>query len=217
MFIAANAVDPAKFEPLTHKNRELEQSLELQDKQVIAFLGSFFKYEGLEFALKSLPLIQKEIANIHLLLVGCGNETDNLKALSKELDIEEGVTFTGRVNFEHINDYYSLADALVFPRESIRLTELVTPLKPLESMALGKPVVASDIGGHRELIEHGKTGMLFTAENTEELAKQVIALLNNADLSAKLCNEGLSYINEVRNWKNTANCYVSEYEALVAT
>ena len=60
-----------------------------------------------------------------------------------------------------VQRYYDLIDVLVYPRRSMRLTELVTPLKPLEAMAQGRMFVASDVGGHRELIRDGETGLLF--------------------------------------------------------
>jgi len=215
VFMSPNCADLTKFTPISQKNQKLEIELTLENKKVVAFLGSFFKYEGLEFAIKALPLIEKNIPNIHLLLVGDGNEKDNLKNLSKQLGVEHLVTFVGRVNFDIINQYYSLADALVFPRESIKLTHLVTPLKPLECMALQLPVIASDVGGHKELIEDGKTGLLFEAENIESLAAKVIQLLQDTVLQEKLKVNGLAYVTNIRNWLNTAKKYQEIYSELV--
>ena len=81
------------------------------------------------------------------------------------------VIFTGRVPHKDVNRYYDLIDILAYPRHPMRLTELVTPLKPLEAMAQGQLFVASDVGGHKELIEHDKTGILFKAGDREALAK----------------------------------------------
>jgi len=105
-----------------------------------------------------------------------------------------------------------LVDLLVFPRENIRLTQLVTPLKPLESMALGKPIIASDVGGHRELIEDGVTGVLFESENIELLAKAAISLLESPEKMKSCIDNGHNYVENVRNWKNTATCYLPVYE-----
>ena len=87
------------------------------------------------------------------------------------------VIFTGRVPHKEVNRYYDLIDVLAYPRHPMRLTELVTPLKPLEAMAQGQLFVASDVGGHKELIDHGQTGILFKAGDRESLAKAIINLL----------------------------------------
>jgi len=215
VFMSPNCADLSKFNPITGKNEELELKLKLENKKILAFLGSFFKYEGLEFAIKALPLIVKDIPNIHLLLVGDGNEKENLIELSKQLGVEHLVTFVGRVNFDIINQYYSLADALIFPRESIKLTHLVTPLKPLECMAQKLPVIASDVGGHKELIEDGKTGLLFEAENINSLAAKVLELFSDVQLQDNLKANGLVYVTNVRNWLNTARTYYDIYNELL--
>jgi glycogen(starch) synthase len=75
------------------------------------------------------------------------------------------------VPHHEVDLYYGLIDILAYPRKAMRLTELVTPLKPLEAMAQGKLVVASNVGGHRELIEDGVTGTLFPAGDPAAIAR----------------------------------------------
>jgi len=214
LFVSPNAVDFKKFTPLTEKDTPLLEQWSLKDKKVIGFLGSFFKYEGLEFAVKAMPKILEKLPNAHLLLVGGGNQDEALRALVKEMALDEHVTFTGRVPYQEISSYYSLVDVLLFPREDIRLTQLVTPLKPLESMALGKPVIASDVGGHKEMVEHLKTGMLFKAENIDSLAETVLSMLSDQRLIEQCVENGHEYVQNVRNWENTARCYLPVYEEI---
>ncbi|GGB08835.1 TIGR04063 family PEP-CTERM/XrtA system glycosyltransferase [Agarivorans gilvus] len=216
VFVTPNAVDIENFTQSFVKDGQLEQELGLGDKKVLAFIGSFFKYEGLQLAIEACALLKQQRSDIHLLLVGSGNDEPTLKRLVKELNIDEMVTFTGRVSFEHVQRYYSLADVMVFPRESIRLTELVTPLKPLESMAQGIPVIASDIGGHRELIEHNHNGLLFEHGNAEALATTVLDLIDNSNLTEKLISNGLSYVKKTRNWDNTGKVYLPVYQTLIS-
>ena len=216
LLVAPNAVDLSKFILQTERDSALEKALKLEGKKVIAFLGSFFKYEGLEYLLKAMPAILQSVPNAHILLVGGGNEADHLRKLASDLDIEAHVTFTGRVNYAEITKYYSMVDLLVFPREDIRLTRLVTPLKPLEAMAQGIPVLASDIGGHREMVEHGKTGILFKPEDPDALAEAVIATLADASLLQFLVTNGLEYVQNVRNWRTTARVYPPVYEDMLA-
>ena len=179
VYVTPNAVDIEKFTKIQSRDPEIESQLNLQDKKVIAFIGSYFRYEGLAYAIKAMPLILKENPKVHLLLVGGGNDESYLKSLTTSLKLQDNVTFVGRVPFKEVSRYYSVADALIFPRESIRLTELVTPLKPLEAMAQFKPVFASDIGGHRELIRHDETGILFEPDSPEALAKSVLEYIDD--------------------------------------
>ena len=215
LFVTPNAVDIENFKPLYQRNDVLEKSLNLTGKKVVAFIGTFFKYEGLSYAVDAINIIARDRKDIHLLLVGAGNELENLKQQVAKLNLEEYVTFVGRVPFESVGDYYSLADVMVFPRESIRLTELVTPLKPLESMAQFKPVIASDIGGHRELIEHNKTGFLFEADNAITLSKTILSVIDDTELLTSIGENGLVYVTEERNWLNTAKQYLPVYERLI--
>lgn len=214
IFVTPNAVDINNFVPSYQRDSELEQTFNLSGKKVIAFVGTFFKYEGLSYAIEAMEIIAKTRDDIHLLLVGAGNELDNLKQQVNQANLEQSVTFVGRVPFEQVSRYYSLADVMVFPRESIRLTELVTPLKPLESMAQFKPVIASDIGGHRELIADGKTGFLFEADNASALASKIIDVIDDKALLEKVSEQGLVFVREERNWLNTAKQYLPVYERL---
>ncbi len=214
VFITPNAVDIDNFQPSYQRDSELEQSLNLSGKKVVAFVGTFFKYEGLAYAIEAMNIIAKTRDDIHLLLVGAGNELENLNRQVAEAKLENFVTFVGRVPFEQVSRYYSLADVMVFPRESIRLTELVTPLKPLESMAQFKPVIASDIGGHRELITDGKTGFLFPADNAKALANKIISVIDDKELLTNVSEQGLSFVRDERNWLNTAKQYLPVYQKL---
>lgn len=214
LYVTPNAVDIKKFHPSTERDKALEQSLNLSGKKVLAFVGTFFKYEGLAYVISAMQKIVQQRNDIHLLLVGAGNELENLKKQVADASLDSNVTFVGRVPFAQVSRYYSLADLLVFPRESIRLTELVTPLKPLESMAQFKPVIASDIGGHRELIEDGETGFLFPADNAEALAEKVVSIIDDEELLLKVSEKGLTFVREQRNWLNTAKQYLPVYQRL---
>ena len=140
----------------TEKDPELLSKLGLQGRPIVGFIGSFYHYEGLHLLLQAINLLRVELPNIVALLIGGGPEEENLRAQMRNMDLENHVKFIGRVSHEEVPRYYSLVDVLAYPRISIRLTELVTPLKPLEAMAMKKHFVASNIGGHRELVEDEK-------------------------------------------------------------
>jgi glycosyltransferase involved in cell wall biosynthesis len=115
-----------------------------------------------------------------------------------------------------VHEYYALTDVLVFARKRMRLTELVTPLKPLEAMAQCLPVVASDVGGHRELIEDGKTGMLFEAGNPQALADKALALLASSERWPALRRDGRAFVERERNWAASVARYKAVYAKLPA-
>ena len=217
IFVTPNAVDCKTFSPQVNKDAELCRQLQLNDKKVLAFIGSFFKYEGLHIAIDAMQELVKHRQDVHLLLVGGGNEENALKQQVKSLQLDDYVTFVARVSADVVSRYYSLADIMLYPRESIRLTELVTPLKPLEAMAQYKPVIASDIGGHRELIEDNKTGFLVNADDANALAEKIMDVIDNDQLLTEVCEAGYTYASNQRTWKNTAQQYVDAYQKLVAS
>jgi len=166
--------------------------------------------------IRALPRMLAAVPSLHLLLVGGGQQEPELRALVAALKLERKVTFAGRVPHQRIAEFYGLIDILVYPRLPMRLTELVTPLKPLEGMAHGRLVVASDVGGHREMIEHGKTGMLFEAGNADALADQVIQLIRQVDTWPQLRRQARAYVASERNWGVSVARYRDIYQRLLA-
>lgn len=190
--------------------------LGLGDGPVLGFIGSFYAYEGLALLIAALPRLLEEAPHLQLLLVGGGPQEAELRALVDRLDLRATVKFAGRVPHERIADYYQLTDILVYPRLPMRLTELVTPLKPLEAMAQGRLVLASDVGGHRELIEHGKTGMLFKAGDAQSLTLQLLQLLRHAETWPALRRQARTYVESERNWPASVARYAPIYQRLCA-
>ena len=212
--VVPNAVDLDNFQANLVRDEGLAAELGLGKGPVLGFLGSFYAYEGLDLLVDALPRISTALPGVRLLLVGGGPENDRLRAQVERLDLQDRVCFTGRVPHEEVTRYYSLVDMLVFPRKSMRLTELVTPLKPLEAMAQRRLVVASDVGGHRELIRHGETGSLFRAGDVNALAEAVISLASHPEVWEARRDAGLAYVREERNWPLSIARYLPIYESL---
>jgi PEP-CTERM/exosortase A-associated glycosyltransferase len=214
--VIPNAVDLERFQYVNHPNLKLQKQYNLEESVVVGFIGSFYAYEGLDLLLRAIPLVLKRFQNIKVLLVGGGPQENALKTLAKDLNISERVIFTGRVSHDQVQEYYSLIELFIYPRISIRLTELVTPLKPLEAMARGRIVLASDIGGHRELIEENRTGMLFKADSSEALSQAIIDLLENRNRWMEIRKAAREFIETKRNWEVSVLPYKNIYEKLVA-
>lgn len=210
--VIPNAVDPEKFAFGGKADPELRRSLRLEGCRVLGFLGSFYGYEGLNLLLDAYPRIREQAPDVRILLVGGGVQDNYLKAQAKELGIDDQVIFTGRVPHDQVQRYYDLVDLLVYPRLSMRLTEVVTPLKPLEAMAQGRLLVASDVGGHKELIRHGQTGWLFKAGSAEALAKIVLDILADQKSWDAVRRAGRQYIDMERKWEISVAYYDDVYK-----
>ncbi|MEP6879602.1 MAG: TIGR04063 family PEP-CTERM/XrtA system glycosyltransferase, partial [Nitrosospira sp.] len=141
--VIPNAVNIENFTVGQLPDVNLAKYLGLEGKLLLGFIGSFYAYEGLSVLLQALPKMLSRNPDIRVLLVGGGSQEKELKVLATQLGIEDKVIFTGRVPHEQVQRYYNLIDVLVYPRLKMRLTDLVTPLKPLEAMAQGRLVVAS--------------------------------------------------------------------------
>jgi PEP-CTERM/exosortase A-associated glycosyltransferase len=209
--VIANAVDIDAFEPGGLPDEGLKSKLGLTGASVIGFIGSFYAYEGLDLLLEALPKIVQQRPDVRALLVGGGPQDAALKAQAQRLGIADKVVFTGRVPHAEVQKYYDLIDVLTYPRHSMRLTELVTPLKPLEAMAQGRVLVASDVGGHKELIRHGETGMLFPAGKAQALADTVVNLLAAKESWPALRQSGRRFVENERNWSVSVSHYQDAY------
>ncbi len=182
------------------------------NRKIIAFMGSFFRWEGLDLLVEAMARLAGIRSDVALLLVGGGEMAEELRARIQALQLQPYVMMPGQVTQDKIPALYSQVDIMAFPRHSTRLTELVTPLKPLEAMAMGKVVVASDVGGHKELIRHGDTGLLFRAGDVDALVAQLREVLDNAELRHYLESRGVSWVRNERSWTKTTQPYSKVYE-----
>lgn len=213
--VIPNAVDIESFQLANPPDADLQEQWGLTGKTVIGFIGSFYAYEGLDLLLDSLPALIQQQPDVRVLLVGGGPQETNLRQQAQRLGLGDHVVFTGRVPHKDVNRYYDLINVLAYPRHPMRLTELVTPLKPLEAMAQGQLFVASDVGGHRELIDHGNTGILFKAGDSAALTTALLGLLNDRQRWPELKVNGRYFVEAKRNWKNSVANYVEPYTRLL--
>ena len=234
-----NGINPDDFRPC-EPDTEYQKAWNLKGKTVIGFIGSFYRYEGLDLLIQAfshltsqLPSLQpsnpptlqpssppslqtSQPPSLTLLLVGGGEMENELKAQIKNLHLEDKVIMPGRIPHDRIPGVYALVDILAYPRYSMRLTELVTPLKPLEAMAMGKSLVASDVGGHRELIHHNKTGLLFSAGNVSALSESLERLLVDHTLRKRIQEQGVSWVCHEHTWEKTTSVYEDIYANALA-
>lgn len=213
--VIPNAVNIENFTVGATPNTQLAKELGLEGKQILGFIGSYYAYEGLNILLDALPKMLASNPNVRVLLIGGGPQEDALKAQAAQLNITDKVIFIGRVPHDQVQRYYNLVDILVYPRLKMRLTDLVTPLKPLEAMAQGRLLAASDVGGHRELIQDGKTGILFKADDAVSLTNSVLTLLNSPDKWDRLRQQGRAFVEAERNWPTSVERYKDVYNLIL--
>ncbi|MCX8116060.1 MAG: glycosyltransferase, exosortase A system-associated [Burkholderiaceae bacterium] len=213
--VIPNAVDVNAFEFDAPADPALRRRMGLEGAAVVGFAGSFYGYEGLDLLLDAAAMLGARRPELRVLLVGGGPQEENLRAQAQRLGIAERVIFTGRVPHAEVQRYYNLIDVLAYPRRSIRLTEIVTPLKPLEAMAQGRIFVASDVGGHRELVRDGETGFLFPAGDAAALARTIDALLDRREQWDGVKRRARGFVESERTWARSVARYAEVYAGVL--
>ena len=213
--IMPNGVDMALFGAPPQPDPALREQLGLGTGPVIGFIGSFYDYEGLDDLIAAMPALIARHADARLLLVGGGPCTAALRAQAAASPAADAIRFVGRVPHWEVERYYALADIMAYPRKASRLTELVTPLKPLEAMAQGKLVAASDVGGHRELMTDGATGTLFAPDSPAACADALARLLDDrSGWDARRAAARL-HVESDHDWARNARRYRDLYQGLL--
>jgi hypothetical protein len=215
--VIPNAVDVASFKFNAEPDAQLRQRLGLDGATVLGFAGSFYGYEGLDLLIDASAQLLGRHPSLRVLLLGGGPREAALKDQVARLGLADRVVFVGRVPHHEVQYYYDLIDILAYPRLPIRLTELVTPLKPLEAMAQGRMFVASDVGGHRELVRHGETGFLFKAGDATALATAIDDLLARRSDWPRVREQARRFVETERTWANSVARYRDVYRRALAS
>jgi PEP-CTERM/exosortase A-associated glycosyltransferase len=209
--VIPNAVDVSTFVFGAPPEAALRAELGLDGATVVGFAGSFYGYEGLDLLLEAAAQLAPTFADLRVLLVGGGPQEAALRDQAARLGIGQRVMFSGRVPHAQVQRYYGLIDVLAYPRLPIRLTEIVTPLKPLEAMAQGRMFVASDVGGHRELIRDGETGYLFPAGDAAALARTLARVLATRETWDAMRQRARRFVEVERTWSRSVARYADVY------
>ena len=215
--VMRNGVDLELFgEPVARDSALAEQLGIAPGAPVIGYIGSFYAYEGVDDLIAAMPLLHQSHPEARLLLVGAGPMAESWRAAAAALPDPAAVIFTGRVPHTEVERYYSLVDVLAYPRKGQRLTDLVTPLKPLEAMAQRRLVAASSVGGHRELITDGDTGTLFAPDDPAACAAALARLLANREGWEAMRIRAEAHVRARHDWASNARDYLSVYHILLA-
>ncbi len=217
IIVSPNGVDMDQFGAPVTRDPALTAKLGLEGADVVGFIGSFYDYEGLDDLIAAMPRLVRARPRAKLLLVGGGPREQALRDQATASPFADHIVFVGRVPHDQVEHYYAQIDILAYPRKAMRLTDLVTPLKPLEAMAQGRLVAASDVGGHRELIEDGVTGTLFAPDDPAAAAAALAGLFGDRQSWDERRATARGFVERERNWASNILRYEPVYQRLLAT
>ena len=215
IMVSPNGVDLHLFGDPVPRDAALAAQLGLEGADTIGFIGSFYDYEGLDDLIAAMPALLAQRPKARLVMVGGGPMEQALRAQAAASSAAHAMHFVGRVPHEQVERYYSLIDLLLYPRKHMRLTDLVTPLKPIEAMAQHRLVAASDVGGHRELIRHGDTGTLFPPDDPAALADAVAEVFADRSGWDAQKMRARQWVERERNWSSNISRYEPVYQRLI--
>ena len=215
IMVSSNGVDLGLFGDPPPRDDALAQDIGVGNGEVVGFIGSFYDYEGIDDLIAAMPALVAARPSARLLLVGGGPMETTLRAQALASPVANRIHFVGRVPHDQVERYYSLIDVLAYPRKKMRLTDLVTPLKPLEAMAQMRLVAASNVGGHRELIEDGVTGTLFAPDDPASAARALADLLANRGMWDDRRATARTFVERDRNWSSNIGRYEPVYHELI--
>jgi glycogen synthase len=211
LFHVPNGVQASNFEPMA-RDESLAKSLGIEPEEtVLGFIGSMWRFEGISWLVSAALELRKRGVRFKLIIVGHGEEEKAVRSAIEQNKISDLVLFVGRVPHHDVRRYYSVMDILVYPRRRIRLTEHVTPLKPLEAMAMDKCVLASSVGGLRELVTDGDTGLLFDPDDVNSFCEAATRAICNKDLRIELGQRARKHVLQEKDWAKLAEAYTQIY------
>ena len=183
---------------------------------VLGYIGLVRSLEGLRLLLQASEVLRGRYANLKVLIVGGGRDLPALQREAHDRGLADVVIFTGEIPHGQIADYYAMLDVFVIPRTRSRVTELVTPMKPYEAMAMEKAVVVSDVAALMEVVTDGETGRVFAADDVERLTQTCAELIENPALRMQLGQKGREWVRSERAWARVVNGYGEIYESAIA-
>lgn len=212
--VLPNGVHVDRFAP-RERDAELAAELGVTDKTVIGYAGGLVDYEGLDLLLEATAALKQKRSDFHVLIVGDGHHEHVLRGMAEELRLGDVVTFTGRVPHAEIGRYISLFDIAPFPRLPLPVCELISPIKPFESMAMGKAVVSSSVAALTEIVDDGKTGLVFEKGSSEAFAAVLGKLLDSPELRAELGKAAREWVLAERDWSQITSIVEETYHELL--
>ena len=206
--LISNAVNTTLINSLKNKEKE-----KIRESVCFGYIGTLTPHEGIDMLIEAFGAFNLKQPKSKLVIYGCGIEEERIKKLSQE---HNNISFNGKIDPNEVYKAFNCIDIIINPRYKNKLTDSVTPLKPLEAMAYDKLVVGSDVGGIRELVDHEKNGFLFKAGSVKDLINtmEYVVSLDQEKLNF-IKTSALSYVENEKSWLKNATIYKKTYYNLV--
>ncbi|MDI6916880.1 MAG: glycosyltransferase family 4 protein [Thermoplasmatales archaeon] len=218
VFHIPNGVDIEKFHPDLNGSK-IRGEYHLESKPLILFVKALSPKNGPSVAVKAMKEIIKVYPEATLLIVGDGSLKGKLLNFTKELKIEKNIIFCGMKSNNEAPYYYAASDIIVVPSVRIAGVEEATSITMLEGMASGKPVVASNIGGLKEIIggSDDRIGVLFDEGDHKDMAEKVIHLLDNKSVRTEIGKNAREYVGSKHTWEKVVEEISKVYQYALDT
>jgi glycosyltransferase involved in cell wall biosynthesis len=214
IIVLPNGVDADRFAPRP-RDAELERELGVAGKTLIGYAGGLVDYEGLDLLLEAVAVLRQRREEFHLIVVGDGHYQNTLLAQVDRLRLGDVATFTGRVPHSEVGRYLSLFDIVPFPRLPLPVCEMISPIKPFESMAMGKAVIVSSVAALTEIVSDGRTGLVFAKGDAMDLARTIERLLDSPELRTSLGTAARDWVRAERDWSSIVEVVETTYRDLL--
>jgi len=215
IFLMPNGVDPSSFEP-TEPDAELRRRYHLDGRTVFGYVSTLdHPREGHELLIEATAKLLMRGRKVACLIVGDGLRREELEDLAQRSGVGEAVVFTGQVPHSEVRAHYALLDMFVVPRRNDRAARYVTPLKPFEAMAMGKPLVVSDLPALIEIAAPGERGVAFAHDDADALAMEIESLIDNPELCRAYGDAGRRWVLAERTWAANGKRYRDAYSSLL--
>lgn len=209
--VVSNAISVDKF---TNNSPSVgKYSTRYADVPVIGYVGSIVEYEGLDDLIDALEIVSTEGFKFKLVIAGDGNKLDAITQKANASFIKNNIDLLGRIPHEEVGDLIDAIDIMPLPRKPLPVCEMVSPLKPFESMICKKPLIGSDVAAIAEIIQHEKTGLLFQKGNTKDLALKIIQLLKSPTLRTELGENAYKWVTDNKTWEKVSESYHQIYSS----
>lgn len=216
--VIPNGTDTERFNHKLTGGNETRQEWGIPDEAVVfGYVGSMPQYEGLDDLISAVARLRDERPGlpVYCLLVGDGDQFDELNRHTQRLGVSDRIRFTGRVPHETVERYYAAMDTMVFPRKPQPVTETVSPMKPFEAMAMGKPIIASNVAALAEIIRDSETGMLYEKGSTRSLAEAMARIADDGILRRNITDHAIEWVRQNRDWRGLSEQVTAIYSELL--
>ncbi|MFX0132868.1 MAG: glycosyltransferase family 4 protein [Candidatus Hodarchaeota archaeon] len=193
-----------KLPPDTTKHKSV-------DEFIITYVGGFGEHRGLQIAIKAMPEIIKQNQKAKLVLIGDGNNRNNLEKLANDLKLKKNVIFTGWLKLNDAMQKIRESHICIIPYLATEHTETTIPHKLFQYMYFGKAVVVSNCRPLERIVSETGSGLVFKSGNTTELANSILRLYGNKSLRTTMSKNGMEAVLRKYNWKNTASKLIELY------